>query len=112
MCEMKIVTVLAKIYLVHLNAFFLKTLPTGMPNVVPPLWNADIVKQLDFVSKKLIKSGLLTPSEKEWWQGLTVNRLQDEVHEVRSLIGVHHFISRLQYAYSFNTLISFQNKIG
>ncbi|VDI82832.1 Hypothetical predicted protein [Mytilus galloprovincialis] len=50
--------------------------PEDMPTPVPPSWNSELVRQLDFVGKKLLKSGLLTVEEEQWWHELSVAKIQ------------------------------------
>lgn len=56
--------------------------PEDMPRPVPPSWNSELVRQLDFVGKKLIKSGLLTVEEEKWWSDLSVAKIQGGDYEV------------------------------
>ncbi|CAG2218543.1 unnamed protein product [Mytilus edulis] len=58
-----------------------KGFPEDMPRPVPPSWNSDLVRQLDFVGKKLIKSGLLTVEEEKWWSDLSVAKIQGGDYE-------------------------------
>ncbi|CAG2227408.1 unnamed protein product [Mytilus edulis] len=63
------------------NNFYLRDFPEDMPRPVPPSWNSDLVRQLDFVGKKLIKSGLLTVEEEKWWSDLSVAKIQGGDYE-------------------------------
>lgn len=56
--------------------------PEDMPRPVPPSWNSELVRQLDFVGKKLLKSGLLTVEEEQWWHELSVAKIQGGDNEV------------------------------